>query len=172
MSLLALTLLIPVVLVATSSPFGLQSLTGENASITCHTVRLALAPTPSPSLTFAHVHTIANWRWRKHTLDWRKREVQEDNSIIFITILLVMPLTSHRMANPCRGVGMWQEIAEAKEEQFKSLFCFWPSSCLSFLPWQDYIEISFFYMPRSLLLPMPPIKLCWRSLYTCRSDHT
>jgi hypothetical protein len=126
---------------------------------------LVPAPTPSPSLTFAHVHTIANWRWRKHTLDWREREVQdEDNSIFFITILLVMPLTSHRIANPlslCRDVGHvardCRRLRKKPKENNSNLpFCFLRLLHLFFhSPIRDEITLKFsFLMPQSLLC-------CW-----------
>lgn len=127
-------------------------------------VVLVPAPTPSPSLTFAHVHTIANWRWRKHTLDWREREVQdEDNSIFFITILLVMPLTSHRIANPQPLValsGCWacgKRLRKKPKKNNSNLpFCFLRLLHLFFhSPIRDEITLKFsFLRPQSLLC-------CW-----------
>lgn len=85
--------------------------------------------------------------------------MEADNSILFITILFVMPLTSHRIANRCWDVGMWQEIAGAKKtEQFKSPFVFsiFPVLYLSFIPWQVCIEIFYCSSIASLIIPIKP----------------
>ena len=108
-----------------------------------------------------------NERWRRY------------NSILFITILFVMPLTSHLvLPYRCWDVGMCQEIAGVKiDNNSNPSFCFPYSPCsfyLSFIPWQACIEIFLLFLNRfiedfnqnqtgRMFTPGGAIKLKWSS---------